>query len=152
MERFDTLREVDALKYLDSIMQKLTTIENENNLKDKKLYNYDLEVRRLQQENINLHNQLNYYKQISSTLNDSVQLIKNTGEQIRENAMREREVIISDAKNTASRILNDALIRSEKIEMETNNLKKNMVVYKNKLRTLINCQLEIIDDIEVIEI
>ena len=43
------------------------TEEFENSLKNKQLYNYDVEVRRLQQENLNLRNQINYYKQIEST-------------------------------------------------------------------------------------
>lgn len=141
----------DIMKYLNVVMNKLADIESDNSLKNKQLYNYDLEVKRLQQENLNLRNQVNYYKQIETNLNNSFTMIKTTGEQIKNNAFKEREVIIADAKNTASRILNDALIKSEKIEMESCNLQKSIVVYKNKLRTLINCQLQLIDDIDIIE-
>lgn len=141
----------DIMKYLNVVMNKLADIESDNSLKNKQLYNYDLEVKRLQQENLNLRNQVNYYKQIETNLNNSFTMIKTTGEQIKNNAFKEREVIITDAKNTASRILNDALIKSEKIEMESCNLQKSIVVYKNKLRTLINCQLQLIDDIDIIE-
>lgn len=141
----------DIMKYLNVVMNKLADIESDNSLKNKQLYNYDLEVKRLQQENLNLRNQINYYKQIETNLNNSFTMIKTTGEQIKNNAFKEREVIIADAKNTASRILNDALIKSEKIEMESCNLQKSIVVYKNKLRTLINCQLQLIDDIDIIE-
>lgn len=141
----------DIMRYLNVVMNKLADIESDNSLKNKQLYNYDLEVKRLQQENLNLRNQVNYYKQIETNLNNSFTMIKTTGEQIKNNAFKEREVIIADAKNTASRILNDALIKSEKIEMESCNLQKSIVVYKNKLRTLINCQLQLIDDIDIIE-
>ena len=156
MEKFvNTLRSYDSddvMKYLGEVMKRLSEIESDNSLKDKRLYNYDVEVRRLQQENINLHNQVNYYKQIEATLNNSMSLIKSTGDQIRSNALKEREAIIADAKGVASRILNDALIRSERIDLESNNLRKNVIVYKNKLRSLINCQLEMLDDIEIVEI
>lgn len=141
----------DVMKYLNEVMKRLAEIESDNSLKNKQLYNYDIEVRRLQQENLNLKNQVNYYKQIESTLNNSMIMIKNTGEQIRNNALKEREVIISDAKNNASRILNDALIKAEKIEIEANNLRKNVIVYKNKLRSLLQIQFDMIDDIEKVD-
>lgn len=142
----------DVMKYLNEVMNRLADIESDNSLKDRKLYNCDVEIRRLQQENINLHNQVNHYKQIESTLNSSMNMIRNTGEQIKNNALKERDVIISDAKVLASRILNDALLKSERINMEADKLQKNMLIYKNKIKSLIECQLEIIDDIEKIDI
>ena len=151
MGNFDTLRSDnpnDVMKYLGEVMNRLSQIESENSLKDRQLYNYDLEVKRLQQENLSLRNQINYYKQIEATLNNSMNMIRSTGEQIRNNSMKEREIIISDAKNNASRILNDALIRAEKVSMETDKMKKDLIIYKNKVRSLIECQLEMIDDIE----
>ena len=141
----------DVMKYLSEVMKRLAEIESENSLKNKQLYNYDVEVRRLQQENLNLRNQINYYKQIESTLNNSMTMIKSTIEQIKNNSLKERDVIILDAKNTASRILNDALIKAEKIEMEASNLRKNTIVYKNKLRSLLQIQYDLIDDIEKVE-
>ncbi len=155
MENFNTLRSDnsnDVMKYLGEVMTRLSQIESDNSLKDRQLYNFDLEVKRLQQENLNLKNQINYYRQIEATLNNSMNMIKSTGEQIRNNALKEREVIIADAKNNASRILNDALIRAEKVNLESDKLKKDVVVYKNKVRSLIECQLEIIDDIDKIDI
>ena len=155
MGNFDTLRSDnpnDVMKYLGEVMNRLSQIESENSLKDRQLYNYDLEVKRLQQENLSLRNQINYYKQIEATLNNSMNMIRSTGEQIRNNSMKEREIIISDAKNNASRILNDALIRAEKVSMETDKMKKDLIIYKNKVRSLIECQLEMIDDIEKIDI
>lgn len=142
----------DVMKYLSDVMTRLSQIESDNSLKDRQLYNYDLEVKRLQQENLNLRNQINYYKQIEATLNNSMNMIRSTGEQIRNNALKEREVILIDAKNNASRILNDALIRAEKVSMETDKLKKDLIIYKNKVRSLIECQLEMIDDIEKVDI
>lgn len=156
MEKYvNTLRSESSdqvMNYLNEVMKRLAQIEGENSLKDKRLYNYDVEVRRLQQENFNLHSQINYYKQIENTLNNSMSMIRNTGEQIRNSALKEREAIISDAKSIASRILNDALLKSERINMETDKLQKNMLIYKNKIRSLIECQLEVIDDIEKIDI
>ena len=52
MENFDTLRSNDSndvMKYMSDVMTRLSRIENESSLKDRQLYNYDLEVKRLQQ-------------------------------------------------------------------------------------------------------
>jgi cell division initiation protein len=155
MEKYiNTLRNDsdDVMKYLNEVMNRLAQIESENSLKDKRLYNYDLEVRRLQNENLSLHNQINYYKSIEASLNNSMAMVRNVGEQIKNNALKEREVIISDAKSVASRILNDALIKAERVNMETDKLKRDVSIYKNKVRSLIECQLEVIDDIEKVEI
>ena len=155
MENFDTLRSSnseDVMKYLGEVMNRLSQIESESSLKDRQLYNYDLEVKRLQNENLNLRNQINYYKQIESTLNNSMAMVKSSGEQIKNNALKERDVIIADAKSSASRILNDVLIKAERIEMDNEKLKKDINIYKNKVRTLIECQLEMLDDIEKIDV
>ena len=64
MENFNTLRSDnpnDVMKYLGEVMNRLSQIESENSLKDRQLYNYDLEVKRLQQENLGLRNQINYF-------------------------------------------------------------------------------------------
>jgi len=156
MEKYvNTLRSEypeDVMKYLNEVMKRLADIESDNSLKDRKIYDYDVEIRRLQQENMTLHNQINYYKQIESTLNNSMNMIRSTGEQIKNNALKEREVIISDAKGIASRILNEALLKSERINMESEKLKKDIMIYKSKVKSLIECQLEVIDDIEKIDI
>ena len=101
---------------------------------------------------MNLRNQINYYKQIESTLNNSMAMVKSSGEQIKNNALKERDVIIADAKSSASRILNDVLIKAERIEMDNEKLKKDINIYKNKVRTLIECQLEMLDDIDKIDV
>lgn len=153
MEKYiNTLRNDDVMKSLNEVMNRLAQIESENSLKDRRLYNYDLEVRRLQNENLNLHNQVNYYKSIESSLKNSMAMVRHTSEQVKNNALKEREVIINDAKGIASRILNDALIRAERINMESDKLKRDVSIYKNKVRSLIECQLEVIDDIEKIDI
>ena len=75
-------------------------------------------------------------------------MVRTTGEQIRSNALKEREVIIMDAKNTASRILNDALISAQKVNIQASNLKQNVNVYKSKVRSLVESELKLLDDID----
>ena len=154
MEKYiNTLRnDNDVFKYLDEIMNRLSKIESENVLKDRRLYDYDVALRKLQQDNMRLLNQVNYYKQIESSLNNSMAMVKSVGEQIKNTAYKEREAIIDNAKAMASRILNEALIKSERIDAEADRTQRNLYIYKNKVRSLIECQLDVIDDIEKIDI
>lgn len=154
MEKYiNTLRnDNDVFKYLDEIMNRLSKIESENVLKDRRLYDYDVALRKLQQDNMRLLNQVNYYKQIEASLNNSMAMVKNVGEQIKNTAYKEREAIIDNAKAMASRILNEALIKSERINTEADRTQRNLYIYKNKVRSLIECQLDVIDDIEKIDI
>ena len=61
-------------------------------------------------------------------------------------------MLIEDAKKNASRIVNEALMRAEKTEYETLMLQKNVSIFKKRLRSIIESQLEIVEDIEKIEL
>ena len=78
-------------------------------------------------------------------------MAENTGEHIRRVAKQERDLILEEARKNASIIINDALVRSEKIEYEASLLRKNIIMFKRKRRNNLEEQLKMIDDIEVIE-
>ena len=50
-------------------------------------------------------------------------------EMLEKEAYEERNSIIEDARRNASRIINDALLRAEKVEFKTETLEKNLRVY-----------------------
>ncbi len=94
------------------------------------------EIRRLNEE---LNRQKNIYS-----------LTKEEIDNIRLNASLERDRIISDAKDNASRIVNDALIRANSINQKQELLNKNIYIYKKKIRNTLMEQLEALDDIEML--
>ena len=51
----------------------------------------------------------------------------------------------------ANRIINEALLKADKTEMEAATLKRNIVIYKRKLAAIIEQQLELVNDIEKVE-
>ena len=67
-------------------------------------------------------------------------------------ARDEREIIINDAKSNASRIVNEALIRAEKIENNTDILERNMRIFKRKLKSIVEQQLAVVEEIEILEL
>lgn len=105
-----------------------------------------------QQEITNLKQQILHYQDIERSLNIALMNVSNVGENIRKMANDEYDTIIADAKRNASKIVNDALIRNEKIELKTQQAERNLRIFKNKLRTIIEDQLEIVDEIETLEL
>ena len=76
--------------------------------------------------------------------------MENTASEIKANAKYEAELIIKEAKDNASVIVNDALLRAEKLKLEHDNLSQSIKSYKRKVKSALIEQLEIIDDIEVL--
>ena len=76
---------------------------------------------------------------------------EDTSLRMKELARREAEVILDDAKRNANSIIHESLIEAQKNEREATILKKNVEIYKSKLKAIINSQLEIIDDIDKVE-
>lgn len=84
--------------------------------------------------------------------NNSLGQIYGANEELSRLAKHEARTIIDDAKKNASRIVNDALLEAEKIEYKAENLRRNMVVFKRRMRTIVKSQLETIEDIEEIKL
>lgn len=106
----------------------------------------------LEQENKKLKEKLNSYIKLEATLNNAILMSQKTADQIRLNASEQAEAIINESKNNANRIINEALLKAEKTRYEADILRRNLVVYKKRLRGVLETQMDLIDDIEKIEI
>lgn len=106
-----------------------------------------------QQSEINLlKNQIIHYQDIERSLNLALTNANESGENIRRMARSEAKAIIDEANRNANRIVNDALIRNEKIEMKNQNMERNLRIFKNRLRSIVEQQLQVVEEIEVLEI
>ena len=70
--------------------------------------------------------------------------------ELKENAKKEAELIINEARNNANKIINDALIETQKLDMKKEMLEKNIKQLKSKVREVLTKQFELIDDIEIL--
>ena len=100
----------------------------------------------------NLEEQVEHYHDIESTLNKTILVAEESSNQIKKIARDEARLIIDDAKKNASHIVNDALIKAEKVELEADQLKRSLRVYKSRIKQDINDQLSIVDDVDKIKI
>lgn len=74
--------------------------------------------------------------------------IQNISDSIKENAKDEANMIIEEAKNNANSIVHEALISAEKTEQKKLMLEKNIKIYKEKVRSLTQAQLSLIEDLD----
>jgi len=91
-----------------------------------------------------LEDKLNHFQNLEETLSKSIIIAQETAEEVKVNARKEAELILKEAEKNADRIINEALTRSRKISIEIEELKKRASVYRNRFRTLLEAQLEML--------
>ena len=99
-----------------------------------------------------LKKELEHYKNIEDTLKNAIIRAEETGDNIKQLAREESKMIITDAKHNASRIVNEALLKAEKIENNTELLERNMRIFKRKLKSIVEQQLAVVEEIEILEL
>ena len=99
-----------------------------------------------------LKQELEHYKNIENTLKSAIMKAEETSDNIKRMAREEGNLIVQDAKHNASRIVNEALLKAEKIENEREILEKNMRIFKKKLRLIVEQQMAVVEEIEVLEL
>lgn len=97
----------------------------------------------------NLKKELEHYKNLEGTLNRAILIAEESSQNIKKTAFDESKVIIEDAKRNASRIINNALIKAEKVENEANSLKRQVAQYKRKYKNILEEQLEEIERLDI---
>ena len=109
-------------------------------------------IKEQQKDIVSLKLELDRYKTLESNLKDQILRSERNAEQIKIHAKEEAEMIIMDAKSSASRIVNEALIKAEEVEMKTRIAAKNLKIFKQKLKIVVEQQKAIVDEIDDIEI
>ena len=84
-------------------------------------------------------------------MNHAIFNAETAGDDIKKMARRESENLINEARRNANRIINDALIKAEKASETAERLKRNVKELKRKLRTIIEGQLEVIEEMDKLD-
>lgn len=138
--------EVNA--FLDKVISHVEEMINEIKTKDDQINSF----KKMAQENAALKDKVSGFERMEENLKRAILMAERTSEQIRLTAHQERDIIVGDARKNADRIVNEALLKAETIEKESQSLQRNVMVFKRRLRDIIETQLEVIDEIEKIEL
>ena len=79
---------------------------------------------------------------------EAIMAARDTSDRIKSLAREEANMIVEEARNNANAIVHEALLNAEKTEHEAMLLKKNITVYKNRVKNIIKSQLEIAEDLD----
>lgn len=138
MKRFTITKEgynVDEVnRFIDIVIKRLEKLNTDNSL--------------LQAKISSLEEELNKEKKEEVDLNEILLTAKETSDRIKSLAREEANMIVEEARNNANSIVHEALLTAEKTEQEAMLLRKNITVYKNRVKNIIKSQLEIADELD----
>ncbi len=121
--------------FLDNIIRRVDLIIKEEERIKNEVIEKDNKIKELEKE-------IEHYK--SNEIINSLEEVEN----IKTLAKNERDAIINDARKNANRIISDALVRAEKTEYQAEVLKKNVSLFKKRVRNILNEQLDLIEDLD----
>ena len=147
MKRFSIVErgyDIDEVnRFIDIVIGRLEKLNTENATYLAKI---DKLTEKLQEKNSNI----NSYD--VNKLEKAILSVQETNDKLKAVSREEARITIEEAKNNANAIIHEALIKAEKIEHERVILEKNMKIYKERVKSLIETQLRIAEDLDKIEL
>jgi cell division initiation protein len=119
-----------------------------NEFLDQVIKDYELIIREKKEleERLNeMNSRLGHFTNIEETLNKSIVIAQEAGEEVRRNAQKEAKLIIKEAEKNADRIINESLSKARKIALEIEELKKQSKVFRTRFKMLIEAQLDMLN-------
>lgn len=141
MRKFDTVLNGYDKNEVNSFLAEVTK-EYESmlaNLKER-----DIKIRTLEEK-------LKKYEGMENILNRAILIAEESANNIKKVAHDESKLIVEEAKRNASRIVNDALVKAERQEQQTDELKRKIQFYKRRIKQALQEQMNMVDDIDDIE-
>ncbi len=142
MKKFDksfngyNVEQVNA--FVDEVIEKVDDMITKMKAKD-------LEIDRLTKE-------LEHYKEMENTINRAVMIAQDAASKYKENSLNESDLIVTEAKKNANRIINDALLKAEKLEEDAARIRRNIITYKRRIKSLLDQQVELVDDLDKVDL
>lgn len=119
-----------------------------NEFLDQVIKDYELvlrEKRDLEERLNEMNERLGHFVNIEETLNKSIIIAQEAGEEVKRNAQKEAKLIIKEAEKNADRIVNESLSKARKIALEIEDLKKQSKVFRTRFKMLIEAQLDMLN-------
>jgi cell division initiation protein len=129
---FRGYNEDEVNEFLDQIIKDYETLIRENKAYEEKI--------------AQLEERLKHFMNLEESLSKSIIVAQETAEEVRTNARKEAQLIIKEAEKNADRIINEAFVKSRKITMELDEIRKQAAVLRARFRSLIQAQMEMLDN------
>lgn len=120
-----------------------------NEFLDQVIKDYEALIREnkeLQEQVDTMKERLDHFANIEETLSKTIIVAQETADEVKNNSKKESQLILKEAEKNADRIINEALAKSRKIALEMEELKKQASIYRTRFRTLLEAQLEMLNE------
>lgn len=95
-----------------------------------------------------LNSKVEHYQHMENTLHSTLVIAQETAEEVKLNAKKETELIMKEAEIRAQRLVDEALAKVRKLTGEYEELQKQAQVFRTRLRTLLQAQMEMLNTAE----
>ena len=136
VERGYDINEVN--RFIDIVIKRLEQLDNEVNDYKEKLMQSNNKIKQLNNQ--------------EDRVTKALLAIQETSERLKALAKEEADMIIEEARRNANSIIHEALLEASQKEKESILIKKNITVYKAKVKSLLESQLKIVEDLDKIEL
>ena len=89
-----------------------------------------------------------HFNSIQETLNKSILVAQEAADRLRENARKDAEIIVFEAEKAAQAMLREAAEKATEINRETDLIKKETRIFRQRLQILTQTQLDMIKNEE----
>ena len=123
-------------KFIDIVIRRLEQLDNES-----RLSKTQVDV---------LTKQLEDAKKQDDRITKTLFAIQETSQKLKDTARQEADMIVEEARRNANAIVHEALLDASQKQRETLLIKKNITVYKARVKSLLEAQLEIAEELDKI--
>jgi cell division initiation protein len=120
-----------------------------NEFLDQVIKDYELVLREkkdLEERMSDMKERLGHFANIEETLNKSIIIAQEAGEEVKRSAQKEAKLIVKEAEKNSDRIVNESLSKARKIALEIEDLKKQSKVFRTRFKMLIEAQLDLLNN------
>lgn len=110
-----------------------------------KLYQENLEMKETIER---LSSKLEHYQHMENTLHSTLVIAQETAEEVKLNAKKETELLMKEAELRAQKMVEEAISKVRKMTSEYEEMQKQAQIYRIRLRTLLQAQLEMVNHAE----
>lgn len=91
-----------------------------------------------------LNGKLEHFQHMENTLHNTLVIAQETAEEVKLNAKKETDLMLKEAEIRSQKLIDEAMLKVRRMTGECEETKKQMQVYRTRMRTLIQAQLELL--------
>ncbi len=110
-----------------------------------KLYRENIELKETLDR---VNSKLEHYQHMENTLHSTLVIAQETAEEVKLNARKESELQIKEAEIRGQKLVDEAMAKVRRLHGEYEELQKQYQIYRTRMRTLLQAQLEMLQKAE----